>query len=1121
SFEEDRLLDGWPEGWYTYFNSGGSAGGRYGVGDWDRVPHPSGGNMMRLTQLDLVLGPPDPQHFSLSQVIPSPGPGTYVLEANLRISTPLEVVVSGSPTTTPKFSISAFPLDDQGFSIRQTYGTLSIQVDNATAAGSEFVEVHSNDSAYNSPPGLLTPRQITIEEDSEIEGFLIRAYLSSAIASTSVNVFSGVVELDWIRLVEVEPALENASLDEPDGGSTQAEFWQAQPLDAETCGVAHGTWDYGEFFPFPGVGSGWVGYHLAVPDLAATVGCSTDDLVLSQTLETPHRGGAFKVSARVATSGLSGADFRLELIATDDVGVDLPAAVATLSNANGIDQEVTISSGNLVVDLDDFSALRVEAHLPEGGSGEVFIDEIQVDVHEPKVIAGDLPLMKATSDWEGEIVLDGGALAGGWESLVVDGGFEEIPGPPPVFANGSAWELNTAAGISHWSLDTSDPHLGEATARLTIAEGEIASTQRWTAHLNQWMDLQARDLSAGHYVLSFRAKRDLATGSAPIAIFVPCGENTHAAAASLDETASADQWWRNYWGTVEITEDHVAPGGICDSAVAPKIYLGWFGDGYGSVQFDSVSVHRTNENLTNLRALDFFPEIKDSSGGSIPSASFSIPPYNIDHFYDLSVPPPRIFVRAGATTLSDEDPVTVSFDKLLSVDGRAVPMSFCPDQDTGDPAQDLRQFRDRVSPTLEALYVEDPLPLPVRSWFLHPSELRGLNKSGACRDPSTGDWEVENGELLSRYLNLVIDETRLYDSAVNFFSWQDMFSPFNNGSVVDYQARYFGPDGATSCSVDASHCTSTPPEAIRSVMGMLNWTYWSRAIYSMNAELDYFSGGAPGEARALYGSPANLYDGELNYREWAALARSNSTTRGLVDFKVGIGEIHLIANATWNGETDRDWFQLAYYPFEDVDAGVSLNDVVLAAGSPSESGCGAFNSSKAGNDTGGQSQSGSASIVMNGLSDPGPSEALSPTRRLRVRLDLLGAGAESTNVSSTWYDESGGSVTVAGQLWEILSIRDGYGPDDYSDFSRYEFDIVRPDLAVGEWQSVEVRVQLSAKEICADNLTVWASDEPCFDCSPPKLTLYDPVPEPRGWVMLMAGVVFLASRVGRGRSSLQ
>jgi len=110
---------------------------------------------------------------------------------------------------------------------------------------------------------------------------------------------------------------------------------------------------------------------------------------------------------------------------------------------------------------------------------------------------------------------------------------------------------------------------------------------------------------------------------------------------------------------------------------------------------------------------------------------------------------------------------------------------------------------------------------------------------------------------------------------------------------------------------------------------------------------------------------------------------------------------------------------------------------------------------------------------------------------------------------------------VAGQLWEILSIRDGYGPDDYSDFHRYEFDIARPDLAMGDWQSVEVRVQLSAAEICIDNLTVWASDDPCFDCSPPKLALYDPVPEPGGWVMLMMGVALIASRFDRGRSSLQ
>jgi len=1109
SFEEDRLIDGWPEGWYTYFI--GSNGNRYGVGDWARVPHPGGGHMMQLTQLNIDLGPPDPQHYSLSQIIPSPGPGTYVLEASVRISTPLEVVTSSSPTATPNFVISAFPQDEQGTSLWPSHGVLSVSVDNATATGSEFVEVHSNGSAYNTPSGLFTPRQITILENSEIADFLVRAHLTSAVTSSTANVYSGVVELDWIRLVEVLPAVENSSLEVPGSGGTQAASWNAQPLDPGTCGTAHGTWSYGDFLPFPSAGSPWTGYQLVVPDLAATPGCSTDALRLSQVLETPHRGGAFKVSARVATSGLSGADFRVELIATDGVGVDLPAVVATLSNANGIDQEVTIKSSNLDVDLDDFSALRVEAYLPEGGSGEVFIDEIQVYVHEPKVIAGDLPLMKATSGWDGEIVLDGDAADGGWESLVQDGGFETIPGPPPAFANGSAWELNNPAGSGYWSQDTSGPHLGEATARLTLAEGELASTQRWMANLNQDIDLQARDLGAGHYVLSLWAKRDLAAGSAPVAIFLPCGVNGPGAVASLSETTSADPWWRNYWATTEITVEEAAPGGICDSDVAPKIYLAWFGEGHGSVQFDSISIQRGRESFTNLRSLDFSPAVKDSFGASIPSSAFSIPPHKVANDYDMTVPPPRFFVQAGATSLSDGDPLTVSFDKLLSVDGRAVPMSFCRDQDTGDPAQDLRQFRERVRPTLEALYVEDPLPLPVRSWFLHPSELRGLNKSGACRDPLTGEWEVENGALLSRYLNLVIDEAQSYDPEVEFFSWQDMFSPFNNGGVVDYQVGYFGPVGATSCSVDASHCALTSPEPVRAAMGMLDWTYWSQAIFSMNAELEYFSGAGSGTARALYASPANLYDGELNYREWSALARSNSMTRGLADFKVGIGEVDLIANATWNGEPDRDWFQIAYYPFEDPDPDVALTDVVLAPGSPSEAGCGAFNFSRAGNSTGGETQSASASIVMSGIADPGPSEGLSPTRRLRVRLDLLGAGGAPITASSTWFDSLGGSTVAAGQLWEVLPIRDGYGENDYSEFSRYEFDITRPASPEESWQSVDVQVQIGADDICADNLAIWASDEPCFECPPPKLDLYDPreVPEPGVAPLLGTGIAFL------------
>ena len=74
----------------------------------------------------------------------------------------------------------------------------------------------------------------------------------------------------------------------------------------------------------------------------------------------------------------------MALIAKDGSGADLPAVVATLSNASGVDQEVWITSENLEVDLSDFTSLRVEASLPEGGSGEVVIDQIEVKVTRQK-----------------------------------------------------------------------------------------------------------------------------------------------------------------------------------------------------------------------------------------------------------------------------------------------------------------------------------------------------------------------------------------------------------------------------------------------------------------------------------------------------------------------------------------------------------------------------------------------------------------------------------------------------------------------------------------------------------------------------------------------------------------
>ena len=769
--------------------------------------------------------------------------------------------------------------------------------------------------------------------------------------------------------------------------------------------------------------------------------------------------------------------------------------VATLSNASGIDQEVWITSENLEVDLGDFTSLRVEASLPEGGSGEVVIDEIELKLHERKVIAGDLDLMKEQPAFDGEIVLEGGTAGDGWTNLVGDGGFEEIPDPPSTFDSGNRWEFsNPAYGGDHWSLDESDPHRGGATARMTIGEGQLDSSQRWRSHLQQDLDFKAEDLRAGHYVVSFWYKRDQAVGSAPRLIFVPC-DSSKQYGAILRETDSPDGYWFNTWGSFEITEEDVAAGGLCDNTShTPYVYIAWFGSGHGSVQFDSVSVHRSNDNFINLRSSDYAPRVEDSTGTLISPASLSIPLHNVDKNYNLVVAPPRILVRKGETSLVDGDMVNVSFDKLLISDGTATPVSYCRDQKSGDLRQDIRHFREHVKPTLEELYGADPLPLVVRSWVLRPSELRGINKSGACRDPATNEWEVENGTLLARYLNLVLDESMGYDPDIEFFSWQDMFSPFNNGSDENYQVSHFGPAGATSCAIDADYCMGVPPEPVRVEMGMLNWTYWSKGIYSMNADINYFGGGAPMPARESYGAPTNSYDGEFNFREWGAIARSNAKTRGLVDYNVKTGGTDLIANVNWNGEVDRDWFQLAYHSFEDVEpnpAAVTLTDVVRSEGPPPD-GCSAFSSAKAGNNWGAQATSDSAVIRMSGITDPGPSEGVSPTRRLRVRVDLLGSGANDASVSSIWHDGAGGSELVDGTLPTVLPIRDGYNADDYSDIMRYEFDVERPNSGAAHWQSVEIQLHLGGAGVCADNVMIWASDEPCFECAPPKLDLYDP-----------------------------
>lgn len=69
------------------------------------------------------------------------------------------------------------------------------------------------------------------------------------------------------------------------------------------------------------------------------------------------------------------------------------------------------------------------------------------------------------------------------------------------------------------------------------------------------------------------------------------------------------------------------------------------------------------------------------------------------------------------------------------------------------------------------------------------------------------------------------------------------------------------------------------------------------------------------------------------------MARGNPATRGIIDYTVSVGEVDLIAHVTWNGEADREGDRVAYSPFEEAEAGISLDGVPRAPG-PSASSAG-------------------------------------------------------------------------------------------------------------------------------------------------------------------------------------
>lgn len=525
--------------------------------------------------------------------------------------------------------------------------------------------------------------------------------------------------------------------------------------------------------------------------------------------------------------------------------------------------------------------------------------------------------------------------------VVVNGGFESGAGSVP-----SSWAVS-GAGLPGASItrDSAIRAAGSYSMRLDASGGNAGVV------LSQSL---AGPFASGHYLMSAKLRTNAVTGLPPrlTARAIDGGQALSPPRHLQPYTGSYE--WDRWSGILRI------PNGVVAESI--DLTASWEG-GSGSFWIDEVRLERIDSDLRNVMR-EAKEIVLTSANGSIvytPGVDFTVVPGEFADVYGQELLPTRV-LRTVGSSIPLNTTLLLSYDKNL-YPGLRTDASPGPSSRAGQQGLNLcapRTRTDLYQPALARLLGElaglNP-DLPVRRIFLRGDEIRGFNRSGACRDAS-GNLLATNAQRLAGFLDELSAYAKLMRTDVELWIWGDMLSPGHNGGMPTYQVdqgagemfgrALGGAPGATFCAVSpgAPGCGGEGPAAATdAAIRPVSWWSSSALLFQKVFSAAFFDGV---ERPFLLASTPDLGTAwDQGIRDLSALSVSLPGSQGFLDaFDLQTESRALKASLGWNAE----WTQTFYEPFEfpfyaqwSFDPGrPTLGDYVVTNGSvPYDESCAA------------------------------------------------------------------------------------------------------------------------------------------------------------------------------------
>lgn len=494
--------------------------------------------------------------------------------------------------------------------------------------------------------------------------------------------------------------------------------------------------------------------------------------------------------------------------------------------------------------------------------------------------------------------------------VVVNGGFESGAGAVP-----ESWTLS-GAGLpgASFTRDSTIRASGAHSMRLDASGGNAAVV------LSQSL---AGPFAAGHYLVSAMLRTQAVTGLPPrLTARAMNGSQAFSPPRHLQPYTGSYEWDR-WSGILRI------PKGSTADAIL--LAASWDG-GSGSFWIDDVRIERIDSDLRNVMrdAKDLVLQSADGSTVYTLGPDYTVVPGEFSDVYSPDLLPTRVLRPAGSRVPLNT-PVLVSYDKNL-YPGLRIDASPVTSSRAGQQGLNLCAPRTRIDlyqPALARLLWDlatlNP-DLPVRRIFLAGDEIRGFNRSGACRD-ANGALLATNAQRLADFLDELAAYAELLRPDVELWMWGDMLSPGHSGGAQTYQvdqgnAEMFGRDlggapGVTYCALDpeAPGCAGEGPEAaMDAAVRPVSWWSNSALLFQKEFSAAFFSGRS--RPFLLASTPDAGIAWDQGIRDLSALSVSLPESQGFLDaFDLQTESRALKASLGWNAEHTQVFYEPFEFPF--------------------------------------------------------------------------------------------------------------------------------------------------------------------------------------------------------------